>query len=247
MKFAVALVTDKNYIEQTKYIIGAIRKFGKWTHDIVLICNDLGEGLRTFIEKDVILAHTKPTNYNWAKVNVFDKTITGMYDRVLYLDQDCVIFKSIIGLFYQDGVFLADDDTKKVREDFMEKNDMGMFHQDFVKLQNIINVNSKAFCSGIMRFSPRMIGDDILKQLEKLREEYKYINNLNGIPDGMAEQSILNIYFCEKWQMFKQACFWLRKRPDTILTHNTSWYAPWKIPQLKERYQECIRYFEEEM
>jgi hypothetical protein len=241
MRNCIITVTDENYLEQTQYLIGAVRKYGKWKGDFLVIPNGLS--FPDGFVNSAIIPFTVMQNYNWAKINIFHNDILSKYDRVLYLDQDCIINLPIQPIFEQSGDFLSDDDTKLVRGDFREEIEDGHPANDFIALQQECNVDAEAFCSGIMRFDTKIIPKDFIKKITALREKYKYINNLNNIPGGMAEQSILNIWFCEKWQQFERACFVGRKKENTILTHHTSWYAPWKTN--RKYYEECLKYYRE--
>jgi alpha-N-acetylglucosamine transferase len=226
------------------YLLGAIKKYGEWDGDIVVIENGFKcpKGFWKVASKVVSIDEE---NYNWAKVNIFREEIIRGYDRILYLDQDCIIHLPIQPIFEQQGDFISDTDTKLVREDFLEETAEGQPINDFCRLEKEINMNAEAFCSGIMMFDSKIIPVDFIKKLVELREQYKYINNLNGIEGGMAEQSILNIWFCEKWFQFKRACFVGRKREDTIISHCTKWYAPWKDRKYQNYYNECLQHFKE--
>jgi hypothetical protein len=246
VKNAIVLITNYNYIQNTMYLLGAIKKYGKWDKDIVLIENGFKcpNGFWKIASKVVSIDEE---NYNWAKVNIFREEIIRKFDRILYLDQDCLIYGPIQPIFEQPGDFLSDDDTKLVRADFLEESAEGQPMNDFCRLEKEINVNVEAFCSGIIRFDSKIIPSDFIKKLIELREKYKYINNLNNIPDGMAEQSILNIWFCERWVQFERACFILRKKEDTIITHHTKFYAPWTDRKYRPYYDENLLYFKENL
>jgi alpha-N-acetylglucosamine transferase len=241
MKTCVIIYTDINYVEHTKYILGAIRKYGKWDGDIILIQNGFSSPDGFWGKKTIIYSVPQQAIY-WAKINIFKKEFTGIYDRVLYLDQDCIIYLPIQPLFEQPGDFLSDDDTKLVRQDFKEIDD-GIVMPEFEELKTHINVNAVAFCSGIMRFNPKILPNNFNALLFEMREKYKNINYHNGITEGMSDQAILNIWFCEQWKQFDRACYIGRRKENTILAHCTSWHAPWV--ENRKVYDECVKYFEE--
>lgn len=249
----IVSICDANYVEQTKYLFGALRRWGNWSGDFCLVCNGLPEKIVSmFIGKKILVdVLNVAQNYNWAKVNVFDLPFT-IYDRVLYLDQDMVVYGDVNKIFEQEGAFLSDSDSKLVRNEFECGPEI------FEEMEKEYNCGETAFCAGLFRYDKSIVPGNMVSQLENIREKYKSINKLNGIKDGMADQPILNLFFAGRWQQFNNACYIgcrekrVSEGDDIVLCHTTAWMAPWVKEssysgRLKGVYQQGIEFFEREM
>lgn len=226
MRNLIVLVTDSNYIEHTKYLIGALRGIGEWHGDILIVGNGLRKDeIKEFEEKKLMVMPLSRQNHNWVKVNVFNVYIKTLWDRVLYLDQDMMVYGAVEELFRQDGSFLSDADSKPVGEEFNKDEDPILY----AEMEKQYNLKAPAFCAGIFRFDTSIIDTYILSELDTLKSRYYSINLVNGIK-GEAEQPILNLYFCNRWKQFEKECFIgiKDKRPGVVLCHTTSWLAPWQ-------------------
>lgn len=246
MKRCVCTVSDGNYVEQTKFLVGALRKYGQWTADILLISNGLTEKENHgFIEKGVKILKIKPVDYNWAKVNIFHDEIKKAYDRILYMDQDMYISKSIEPLFAQEGDILSDSDAKPILREFK----YGIDDKLYSELRGIVGDNL-AFCAGIIRYDSSYLPEDILTNMEAMRVRFSKINMNNGVLSEWVDQPILNVYFSGEWEQFEYACFWGKREEKHAVCHCTNWYAPWnksgsQYPKLFEYYQDCLKYYRE--
>jgi lipopolysaccharide biosynthesis glycosyltransferase len=225
-------------------LIGALRSTGEWSEDIILIACGMDDATyKLFRSKGVIVYDNEFFTPNWAKLlnnGIFRKEIICAYDKVLYTDQDITIYGKIDELFEQDGDFLSDDDSKTLRNEFIGE----------LKADEGYNLDSPAFCCGVMRYDTAKIPETIIDDLESLRVQYAYINGFMEKKTEWIDQSILNLYFSEKWSQLERESFILKKKPDTILCHCTSFYAPWNWlgglgTHLKSEYENGISYFNE--
>jgi hypothetical protein len=242
-KNAVVFVLNQIFVERTEYIIGAIRKYGKWAGDIVLLANNVQpEAIRKFDWHRVTVMPINEQRY-WMKSRCFSPAMR-YWDNLLCLEQDYVIFKDINPLFEQVGELLCvDKDHTHLYDQFYPDPNRPLYEE----LEKRIDMNSSVFNASCLLFATKSIPEDAFIELNKLRERYQQINRTIGDRDGWADQPIFNIYFYKMWQQITGVCFHGVKTPETIAAHTTHWHAPWSPETgLRPYYDECLEFYKNE-
>jgi lipopolysaccharide biosynthesis glycosyltransferase len=243
MKKAIVFVLDQSFVEQTEYIIGALRKYGKWAGDIVLLANNIkSEAVRAFDWHGVKVIPINEQRY-WMKAHCFSQEMRH-WDKLLCLEQDYVIFGDVNPLFEQaDGLLCADRDHTHLYDQFYPDADRKLYSE----LETLIDMTSSVFNASCLLFATKDIPENAFAELNALRKKYEKINRNIGDRDGWADQPILNIYFYKRWQQIKGVCFHGVKTDDILAAHTTHWHAPWSPETgLRAYYDECLEHYKNE-
>ena len=236
-KNVIVAVCDSLFIEQTKYLFGALRKYGKWQGDLVLLANDICDQTKRDFQNHGVIVHDISATCYWAKVFIFD-TFMKQWEKVIYFDQDFYIHKDVNSLFdqIQDKV-IVDKECCKIGEQFQLDKDNEQ--ADFLKSK--VDLMDESFNASCIIFPSAIIQDDTMQQLETLRVNLHNINWLNGNND--VDQPALNVYFYKQWQQIKNVCFNGVKNNDTIASHLTHYHVDNLYRGAKSLHTQCVDFF----
>lgn len=225
----VAMVSNQKYVEYCKYLVQILRTDGHWRGDIVIISDNINEkAIKLFESKNVIIQRTIPADDCGfcLKFEVF--RYLKQYDRVLYLDQDEIIFDRIEKLFdINDGILCADYGPFTMRGDFNFTKSPELCQ----KLELVLDL--KKFCSGGFLFSPKEIPESSYEELIKV---YNEVNSFHILDHMNTDESTLNIVFNKIATQIKGMSFIGCRKPEDIICHTTRWHAPWNITS-NEQYE----------
>jgi lipopolysaccharide biosynthesis glycosyltransferase len=232
MKKVLVVISDENYLDHAgSLFVNAINE-GKWDGDLCLIANNIDDlnRLIKFKEMGVEVLHKKCDNPYIINLHVFD-TYFKKWDYVVYMDCDFIIFKPLNDyLNFHDlnyGGIIADKEPFKINEYLCQgwepENKKNALHDLNLKY----DLNKFGFNAGFFSFNTKVIKNETIKDLFKISEEIKNVNN-HTHPTG-SDQPIFNLYFNENILYIKNntICFWNLINNDTVAAHFCRWEAPW--------------------
>jgi hypothetical protein len=237
----IVAVSNKQYIKHTYSLFGNLRNLGNWKGDLAIVLSeDIDKEDYHILNKNniqILKCNDKIYPY-FAKFFIFHPFFK-QWDRILYLDQDHIIRKDVNLLFNQIGEFLISKEPFKIKQYFSD-NDKECFED----LKRNYNINKDGYISSCMLFESKLINDNTLDNLFKLKTKYESINRHTGI-EGGTEQPIINLYFYDKFKHLENVTFIDTIDSNTILNHTCRWGAPWKYEGHFNYYQTGLRNFYE--
>jgi lipopolysaccharide biosynthesis glycosyltransferase len=120
------------------------------------------------------------------------------WDNIVYLDSDILVRASLEKLSTVKG-FWAVDDCRNLENQFInQKKDKNViWNREYDKLLNKLhtkyNLLRSAFNAGVIAFSTDIVKENTFKELNELSNQYMQIA-------GLADQSILNLFFSMTWK-----------------------------------------------
>lgn len=112
MRSVLVTLADEGYLNQAKQIFSSAYFFGEWRGDCLLLAFDVPEEkLSWFRSRGIFVFAAQPFNQDYerkaqilfSKLELF-KTYFKRWDKVIYLDTDMIIRRSLRGLLNYDGL-----------------------------------------------------------------------------------------------------------------------------------------------
>jgi len=238
---AIVCFATPNYIDQMKYLIGAIRGVGAWMGDLVtILINDKEDSTesRELNKKGCIVIHRSIDEHPFfGKYFIYDEFFK-RYNQVLYLDCDFLILKPLQGLF-----------ARYKKEDmYWDKTpfdlDTGMTRSWLE--QNGYDPTKKMFQAAGILFKPKnIVTSGTARVLIELGRRLKPVN-IHVNAGGSSDEPIQNIFwnkYTKPENEFKDRhlCFVGCRNQNTILAHTTNYHAPWNSVEYKGNYDKAMR------
>jgi lipopolysaccharide biosynthesis glycosyltransferase len=207
-KVLVTLATEDRLDWAKQLFAGAYFK-GGWQGDYMLLAYELPENkLDWFRNKGILikncqkLSDKKVVNFHSCVLNKFTPFTPEFrrWDNVVFIDSDIFIEASIRDLAEVDGFAACADYYYKLNSEIInpkyktENEEYGP-RQEFLskRIRQKYDLERFAFNSGVMAFSTDIIEDNMLESLVELFAEY-------GDVCAKGDQSILNLFFYNKWK-----------------------------------------------
>ena len=239
-KNLIVTLADANFIDQAKQLFSSVYHNAGWEGDYLLLAYNIPENeLAWFIEKGIVVYRCEPlsdpllrigkTSYPPVVLSKFYlfKEYFKQWSKIIFLDADIIVRASLYELLALKGfnaphalTFTLKDEfaeAKKLSSDFRKKYDMGR----------------PALNTGIMAFDTSLIESGTFAKIKDLHDSLAGINEYN-------EESTLNIFFYDKWNMLPVTynsapwymdCFYKIKEADIrayILHFVCSENKPWE-------------------
>ncbi len=194
-KAVLAVLANKNYIDQAKQMFSAAYWKAGWKGDYLLLAHEIDPGdVSWFIEKGIIVHHCQAlATSETRKVGVICLSKFYMlteyfkqWEHVVYLDTDIIIRGSIDGLLNVKGFGACHSLGQTVRDELCNMDKL-----DKVLRENIeekYQLDKNAFNAGVLSFSTDIITDNIFTELVDLYKKYVDL----ALYD---DQTIFNLYF----------------------------------------------------
>ncbi len=199
-KSVLVILATKNYLDQAKQMFSAAYWKAGWKGDYLLLAHEIDPiDVTWFINKGIIVKHSKALEKSEsAMIGVICLSKFYMlteyfeqWDHIVYLDTDIIIKGSIDGLLNVEGFGACQSLGQTVRDELLNLNRM-----DKISLKNFeleYSLDANAFNAGVMSFNTNIINDDLFDVLLGLYRLHQDIALYH-------DQTIFNLYFCNKWQ-----------------------------------------------
>ena len=248
MKNLVVICTDDNYIPHVKYNINNIRD----RHGEVDICILFEKQFESIIHNELSRYNVifKPFTKNMdntgpygSKYHIFDVFFKS-WDRILYIDCDTMIFSSLSPLFNlidEKNLMYVDYEKNSIRNFFSmwtESNESNSNIFTELDNENLTDVKSNGFNSGILLYSSSLIDENTVNKLYEIGNKYRLINNHGNHGEGLGgDQPIINLLFNNHCNQVPNNyfCFWREISESTIIGHFCRWEAPWNNGHYNEK------------
>ena len=211
---AIAVCSNKAYLDKAKKTIDEIRTKGQWTGDLVFFhdnelvsdneLKDLKEKYNLILKEFSKIDTSKVENeidtnpnskykrlrgkmFQYFKFNIFN-TYFKQWNNVLYIDCGMHIFNPLQRFFNLDikGKLLANSDSQPTYEWNLETQfDLNTQYGEKLKKEYNLKKNDY-FQSGVLLFDTHIIEDDTVSKLIEL---------MNTYPISTGDQGIMNLYF----------------------------------------------------
>jgi len=243
MKNTFVFVTNNNYLNHIRSLIGNLKRIGNWNKDFVVILSESISKVEvdedSFKDRNIKLFNiNKLIDPFYAKFYVFDEFLKN-WDRVCYLDADFIIRKDVNSIFDQRGSFLIDQEEFEIWR-YLSDRDLNVLNE----LKTWFNVDRLGYNTSCMLFDTSIINKDTINDLNLLKEKYQVINQHTGLPNG-TDQPIINFMFYDRFNQIDAVGYVGRTKSTDIMNHTCRWGASWVLPELREYYNLGLKSFNE--
>ena len=194
--YAIATIVSDSYIEQGKKLIASILEKNKWLKHIIVFYNDTlcplseenqkelnSSGIVKFINADISSYQENiRKSASLLKLEIFR---TEGYEKILYLDADCIVVSDLINLFIKKVQFGTVNKFSKLtlEEKFLLKTERLRFDYPIMLVSK--EYRNKTTFNKLIEFFNTLKFTDSLNKIEKAAINYffnnKYITLLNDI------------------------------------------------------------------
>ncbi|MFA5323665.1 MAG: glycosyltransferase, partial [Smithella sp.] len=203
-------LADGNYIEQAKQLFSSVYWKAGWKGDYMLLAYNIPErDLIWFRNKGILVRECEPI-LTESKNTIGHAPLTTLckfylftpefkkWKNVVFLDGDIIVRGALDTLAEVKGfsaVGILNIFTPLLRGQFNSRNS-GNQHL-FKELESKCDLRRPAFNSGVMAFCTDIIFADDFQNIKKTFFHFKDILHI-------SEETVLNIYFYDKWQELSQ-------------------------------------------
>jgi len=232
-------LADKKFLNQAKQLFSTAYWNSGWNGDYLLLAYDtLDSDLSWFINKKIIIRHCKPIDCGSNKIG--DKITASKcylfeeyfkkWKNVVYLDVDILTRGSLVGLAALDGFNACYSLGQTIHDNFINIDKMPDTLKSDLSSRRI-NIEKKAFNSGVMAFSTSIITHTTFVEIIDTFNKYVSFGLFGG------DQLPFNIFFYNKWHELPSAYnqivslnndFYNTKKLSGIVIHCVSFgNGPW--------------------
>lgn len=229
-KKLLVTLADGNYIEQAKQLFSSVYWNAGWQGDYMLLAYGISQGdLAWFKEKGILVRECEPilkeseTCIGHAPLTTLSKFYLftpefKKWGNIIFLDGDIIVRRSLDNLARTEGfgaVRILNIFRTNLKGQFQDrdKNNRHLFEQ----LESRYDLKRPAFNSGVMAFNSDIISDRDFSELKEILSRFQDIINI-------SEETVLNIFFYEKWRELSQVynvcpsyeIFFSGSRPDAL-------------------------------
>ncbi|MCE5212734.1 MAG: hypothetical protein LLG40_14430 [Deltaproteobacteria bacterium] len=209
-KNILVTLADRNYIKQAQQLFSGVYWNAGWKGDYMLLAYDIPENdLMWFRDKGILVRVCEPvltesgTRIGHAPLTTLSKFYLFTHEfkkwkNIVFLDGDIVVRGSLATLADVKGfgaVRILNVFRTKLKGQFC--NPDGRNKHLFEKLKTRCDLNRPAFNSGVMAFSTDIITENDFENLKNILFQFQKIIII-------SEETVLNIYFYDKWQELSQ-------------------------------------------
>lgn len=209
-KDLLVTLADGNYVEQAKQLFSSVYWNAGWPGDYMLLAYDVPEKeLQWFRDKGILVRECEPileeseTSIGHAPLTTLSKfyLFTSEFKKwknVVFLDGDIVVRGSLESLTSVTGfaaVRILNMLRTLLKGQFQDRNRSNKHL--FKELENKCDLNKPAFNSGVMAYNTDIISRNDFQNLKNILFHFKDILYI-------SEETVLNIYFYDKWQELSQ-------------------------------------------
>lgn len=203
-------LADGNYIEQAKQLFSSVYWNAGWQGDYMLLAYDIPEKeLQWFREKGILVRECEPilteseTRIGHAPLTTLSKFYLftpefKKWKNVVFLDGDVAVRGSLASLADVKGfaaVRILNISRTLLKGQFQNRNKFNKHL--YQELTSRYDLNRPAFNSGVMAFNTDIVSDNDFQNLKNILLHFKEIIQI-------SEETVLNIYFYDKWQELSQ-------------------------------------------
>ncbi|KQC14272.1 MAG: hypothetical protein APR63_14725 [Desulfuromonas sp. SDB] len=209
-KDLLVTLADGNYIKQAKQLFSSVYWNAGWQGDYMLLAYDIPEKeLRWFQDKGILVRECEPI-LTESEIRIGHAPLTTLskfylftpefkkWKNIVFLDGDIVVRGSLDTLVQTKG-FSAVRILNMLRTSLkgqFNNRDRKNNHL-FKELESKHDLSQPAFNSGVMAFNTDIISESDFQNLKTLFFYYQKILYI-------SEETVLNIYFYDKWQELPQ-------------------------------------------
>jgi lipopolysaccharide biosynthesis glycosyltransferase len=203
-------LADGNYVDQARQLFSSVYWNAGWQGDYMLLAYDIPEkNLQWFRDKGILVRKCEPimaeteNRIGHAPLTTLSKFYLftpefKKWGNVVFLDGDIIVRGSLESLTDVKGfaaVRILNISRTLLKGQFQDRNRRNKYL--FKEMESKCDLNKPAFNSGVMAFNTDIISGDDFQNLKKLFFHYQNILYI-------SEETILNIYFYDKWQELSQ-------------------------------------------
>ena len=218
----ITTLADNNFIEPAKQLFSSIFHKSGWNGDYMLLSYNIPEKkLDWFRNKGILIKKCQPLYAKRiglknrppiviSKFYLFTEEFK-KWDNIVYIDADATVRAALNELADVKG-FAAVQSSSNLRQQFDCSKMIKSLkvEQSYQKLKKRYNLNSKAFNSGVMAFSTKIIKKETFFKLLATFHEYNTIHT-------HGDQPTLNLHFYKKWRKLPNL---YNIRPDRTIEHS---------------------------
>jgi len=209
-KDLLVTLADGNYIDQARQLFSSVYWNAGWRGDYMLLAYGISEkDLRWFRDRGILVRECEPilteteNRIGHAPLTTLSKFYLftpefKKWKNVIFLDGDIVVRGSLDTLVHVEG-FAAVRILNIVRTllwgQFHDRN--GHNEYLFQELEKKCDLNRPAFNSGVMAFHTDIITENDFQNLKDILLKFRDILFI-------SEETVLNIYFYDRWQELSQ-------------------------------------------
>ena len=209
-KNLLVTLADSNYVDQAKQLFSSVYWNAGWKGDYMLLAYDIPEkDLRWFRDKGILVRECEPilteseTRIGHAPLTTLSKfylftTEFKKWKNIVFLDGDIIVRGSLDALVEMKGfaaVRILNIFRTSLKGQFHDRNRSNKHL--FKELESKCDLRRPAFNSGVMAFSTDIISEDDFQNLKNILFHFKDIIFI-------SEETVLNMYFYDKWQELSQ-------------------------------------------
>jgi len=203
-------LADNNYVEQAKQLFSSMYWNAGWQGDYMLLAYDIPEkDLQWFRDKGILVRKCEPI-LEESEARIGHAPLTTLckfylftpefkkWGNVVFLDGDIVVRGSLDTLAQAEGFAAArilNLARTLLKGQFQDPNKHNRCL--FGELRRRCDLNKPAFNSGVMAFNTDIISEDDFQNLKDIFFRFKDILFI-------SEETVLNIYFYDKWLELSQ-------------------------------------------
>ena len=209
-KDLLVTLADGNYIEQAKQLFSSVYWNAGWQGDYMLLAYDIPEkDLQWFRDKGILVRECEPilaeteNRIGHAPLTTLSKFYLftpefKKWGNVVFLDGDIIVRGSLDTLVQTKGfaaVRILNMLRTLLKGQLQDRNRRNKHL--FKELERKCDLNRPAFNSGVMAFNTDILSDNDFQNLKNTLFHFKEILQI-------SEETVLNIYFYDKWQELSQ-------------------------------------------
>jgi lipopolysaccharide biosynthesis glycosyltransferase len=209
-KDLLVTLADGNYIDQARQLFSSVYWNAAWKGDYMLLAYNIPQkDLRWFRDKGILVRECEPilteseTRIGHAPLTTLSKFYLftpefKKWKNVVFLDGDIIVRGSLDSLAEVKGfaaVRILNISRTLLKGQFQDRNRRNKYL--FKELKSKCDLNQPAFNSGVMAYSTDIISEDEFHNIKQIFFHFKDILLI-------SEETVLNIYFYDKWQKLSQ-------------------------------------------
>ncbi|PKN50850.1 MAG: hypothetical protein CVU43_22460 [Chloroflexi bacterium HGW-Chloroflexi-5] len=209
-KDLLATLADGNYIDQARQLFSSVYWNAGWKGDYMLLAYNIPEkDLIWFRDKGILVRECEPilteskTRIGHAPLTTLSKFYLftpefKKWKNIVFLDGDIIVRGALDSLTDVEGfaaVRILNIFLTKLKGQFCNRNNLNKHL--FEKLEGQCDLSRPAFNSGVMAFNSDIISEDDFQNLKNIVFNFKDILHI-------SEETVLNIYFYNRWQGLSQ-------------------------------------------
>jgi len=188
MKSILVTLADEGYLDQAKQIFSGAYYSGDWKGDFLLLAFDVSEEkLEWFTKRGILVVSAQPFNRDYerkaqilfSKLELF-KTYFKRWDKVIYLDTDMLIRRSLRGLLKYDGLCGVQGVRKATVRDRIPRPASDTPDEDknlYKELEAQYFLDGPGINGGLYLIDTRLIQDDTYEKLCDFVLRYRSLFN----------------------------------------------------------------------